>query len=339
MFSHPFPESGRSLPNRFCSSLHLSGPIRVDRMLKGASEQIVIEALGDRLMAVICAAILCGILLVGLWPLTPHPKNDVAWLENGNGLHFGRHGTILSLGAFKPADSAGGAACSLEIWVRPGRTQDSSTLLTFYSPENLVSFSLRQSISDLAIERQIRDRQDHVSLVRFYIDELFRQGGQAFVTISAGALGTLVYVNGVVVKRAARFGLSSRDFVGRLVIANSATANDSWSGELRGLAIYDRELSATEVLEHFNSWEKNGRLVISENEDPVALYVFDERAGSVVHNRAGSGPDLEIPDHYLILHQTFLKVPWKEYHPDWNYYQDILINIGGFIPLGFVFCA
>jgi len=293
----------------------------------------------DRLLAVACAGVLCGILGAGLWPFTPHPRNQVAWLENGNGLRFGRHGTILSSSAFPEADAAGGAPCSLEIWVQRSRTEDSGTVLAFYSPENLVSFSLSQSISDLAIERQIRDRQEHVSWVRIYSDELFRQERQPFVSITAGAQGTAVYVNGALVKRASRFGLSRRDLTGQLVIANSPVEDDSWRGELRGLAIFDRELTATEVLEHFNSWTKNGRPAISEKGDPVALYLFDERGGSVVHNRAGSGPELEIPDHFLILRQAFLEVPWKEYHPGWSYYQDLLINIGGFIPLGFLFCG
>src|SRR5271165_371800 len=86
---------------------------------RGASNQMVTKVVWDRLLAVICAAILSGILLVGLWPLTPHPKNQVAWLESGNGLRFGPYGTILSADAFNPTDLEGGAPCSLEIWSKP----------------------------------------------------------------------------------------------------------------------------------------------------------------------------------------------------------------------------
>jgi hypothetical protein len=300
---------------------------------------MVAKVVWDRLLAVICAAILCGILLVGLWPLTPHPKNQVAWLENGNGLHFGDYGTILSADAFKPADSEGGAPCSLEIWANPGLITDTDTMLAFYSPEKLVSFSLHQSTRNLLVQRQNQDRQGRVSEVHIYEDDVLRQGTAAFITLTASAQGTAIYVDGTLVKSASHFGLSSRDFAGQLVVANSPVANDSWTGDLRGLAIYDRELTSMEVIEHFNSWTKNGRPAISEKEGPAALYLFDERAGSVIHNRAGSALDLYIPDHYLIVRQTLLEVPWKEYHADWDYYKEVLINIGGFIPLGFVFCA
>jgi hypothetical protein len=168
---------------------------------------------------------------------------------------------------------------------------------------------------------------------------VLRPDTAAFITLTAGPHGTAFYVDGTLVKGSSDFAVSSGDFTGLLVVGNSPVANYSWSGDLLGLAIYNRELTATEVLDHSNSWTKNGRPTTTEKAEPVALYLFDEGAGTVIHNRAGSGPDLYIPDHYLIVRQTLLEVPWHEFHPDWGYVQDILINIGGFIPLGFVFCA
>lgn len=300
---------------------------------------MITRVVWDRLLAVICAVVLSGILVVGLWPFTPHPKNDVAWIPNRIGLHIGKYGTILSVGAFQAGDSAGGAPCTLEMWFKSGNINDSNTMLAFYGPENLVSFSLRQSIKDLLIQRQIRDPQDHVSEVHIYLDNVLHQETPAFITITASPQGTAFYVDGALVKRSSSFALSRKDFVGQLVVGNSPVANDNWWGDLLGLAIYDRELTPTEVFEHSNSWTKNGRPAILGKGDPVALYLLDEGAGRIIHNRGGSAPDLSIPDHYLIVRQTFLEVPWKEYYPGWSYYQDVLINIGGFIPLGFVFCA
>ncbi len=300
---------------------------------------MVTKVVWDRVLAVTCAAILCSILLVGLWPLTPYPKNKVAWLENENGLRFGHYGTILSADAFKPTDVEGGAPCSLEIWSKPGLINDSNTMLAFYSPEQLVSFSMHQSTDDLLFQRQNRNWQGRVSDVHIYVDDVLRQGTATFITLTASAQGTAIYVDGALAKSSLHFGLSSRDFAGQLVVGTSPVDNQSWSGDLLGLAIYDRMLTSTEVLEHFNSWTKNGRPAISEKEGATALYLFDERARSVIHNQVRSAPDLYIPDHYLIVRQTLLEVPWKEYHPGWGYYKDVLINIVGFIPLGFVFCA
>ena len=293
----------------------------------------------DRLLAMGCVGVLCGILWAGLWPFTPHPANQVAWLENGNGLHFAGYGTILSSRAFPPTDAAAGSACSLEIWAEPSAIQETRTLLGFYKPENLVSFSLYQFRNGLIFERQIRNRQDHASKVHTGIEVAFHAHTPAFITVTASGQGTTLYLDGALVERSSRFGLSAGDLTGQLVIANSPVEDDSWSGDLHGLAIFDRELAAGEVLDHFNSWTKRGRPVISEDGKPIALYLFDERAGSVIHNRAGTAPDLIIPDHYLILHPKFLEVPWKEFYPRWSYFEDVLVNIAGFIPLGFVFCG
>ena len=51
----------------------------------------------NRLLVVACALILCGIPMAGLSPFTPHLPNQVHWLDHGNGLHFGKYATILSV--------------------------------------------------------------------------------------------------------------------------------------------------------------------------------------------------------------------------------------------------
>jgi VanZ family protein len=293
----------------------------------------------DRLLAVACAVVLCGILWAGLWPFNPHPKNQLAWLKDRNGLDFAGHATVLSSATFPAADSRSGTACSLEIWAQAGLVPSEGTLLGFYSPENLVSFSLHQFKTGLFFQRRFREQGGHVGEVHAGILDAFHPGRPAFITITANPPRAAFYLDGILVDGDSRLGLSSRDLTGQLVIANSPVGDNSWRGELRGLAIFDRELSAAEVLDHFNSWTKNGRPEISGNAGPIALYLFNERSGSVIHNRAGSAPDLTIPDHYLIFRQPFLERPWEEFKPTWNYAQDILVNIGGFIPFGFAFCA
>jgi VanZ family protein len=136
-----------------------------------------------------------------------------------------------------------------------------------------------------------------------------------------------------------KFPLSSQDFDGELVIANSPVDGNSWSGGLRGLAFYNLNLTPAQVNRHFATWTTKGRPEVSENERVVALYLFDERAGRVIHNQVSSGTDLYIPDRYLVLDQALLTPFWKEFRPTWSYWNDVLVNIAGFVPFGFVFCA
>jgi VanZ like protein/concanavalin A-like lectin/glucanase superfamily protein len=176
-------------------------------------------------------------------------------------------------------------------------------------------------------------------LSRLYVDRVFPHRKQVFITVTSGAQQTAIYIDGVLVRMSRDFRLSSRDFTGQLVVGTSPVENDSWSGQLRGLAIYDEELTAAQVFRHYETWTKKGQPEVAENERAVGLYLFDERAGKVVHNQVRPGIDLYIPETYEIVDEKFLELPWREFKPSWGYCKDVLINIGGFVPLGFFFCA
>ena len=55
-------------------------------------------------LALICIAVLCTILTLGLWPFHS-PRNEVAWLVNHDGLHFGTYGTVISSGSLPDHES------------------------------------------------------------------------------------------------------------------------------------------------------------------------------------------------------------------------------------------
>jgi len=160
-----------------------------------------------------------------------------------------------------------------------------------------------------------------------------------FITVTSGGGHTLVYIDGALASRAAHFPLSAKDFAGKLVVANSPLTHDSWAGLLRGLALYNQELTPAQVFHHYQTWTKMRRPDITENERAVALYLFDEGTGSVIRNHVPGGIDLFIPKRYMIVRQTLLEPFWKQFSPSWGYLKEGLINITGFIPLGLFFCA
>jgi VanZ family protein len=291
------------------------------------------------ILRLLCAFVLCGILVAGLWPFHA-PKNEVSWLSNGNGLLFGEYGSLVSAGAFSVRESKEGAPCSFEIWLQPVLPNYSGTILAFYRPENLtVPFALHQSLGDLAIHRTSLDRFQHKTRTKIYIDDLFSHAKAVFVTISSGPAGTAIYADGLLVKQSANFRFSSRDLTGQVIIGNAPTTTDTWSGQVKGFALYDRELTAAEVLQHYANWTKGRHTELVENDGVVARYLFNEGKGNVVQNQVDSATNLLIPERFFVLREQFLERPWDEYHPDRSYWKDIGINIAGFIPFGFFFCA
>ena len=280
--------------------------------------------------------IICGILVAGLWPFHS-PRNQVYWSENENGIRFGHYGTILSSGIFE-STSSGGPSCSLEIWLEPASAWKAGTVLAFYRPLASRQFSLQQSHTDLALQLSIGDPRHQDRLARMFADEVFRKR-QLFITVTSDGLNTAVYIDGRLATRSLRFGFSMKDLSGKLIIANSPFQSDSWSGQVRALALYGSELSAAKVVEHYERWTRRGKPWVADNERAIALYLFDEHAGNVIHNQIRSGIDLHIPERYMVVHQTLLEPSWKEFRTQGSYLKNALINIGGFVPLGFSMCA
>jgi hypothetical protein len=291
------------------------------------------------LLRAICACILMGILVAGLWPFHA-PRNEVSWLSPGNGLRFGDYASVVSAGSFKASLSPADASCSLEIWLEPGRLDSSGTILAFYQPESRsIPFSLRQSIGDLELHRRTRGRLDRSEKARIYADGVFSHQSPVFVAISSDVSGTTVYADGALVRRSSNFRLSSSDLTGRLVVGNSPTTTDYWSGQVRQVAIYNRRLSAVEVSEDYANLTKNRPTALAESQGVMARYLFNERNGNVAHNQLDSATDLLIPERFFVLHEQFLETPWREFYPEWSYWRDVGINVVGFIPLGFFFSA
>jgi len=287
----------------------------------------------SNLLLAICLLVLCGILAAGLWPFHA-PKNEVTWLSGGNGLLFGKRGTIVSASQFKVGNSQGNNSCSLELWLEPTRVDSGGMILTFYRPAN--TFAARQYRGGaLVLERG--SQSDLAKRAGTYVGDVFKSSKPVFVAITSGEAGAATYINGTLFKNFPSFAFSRGDLTGQLIIGNAASTTYTWPGQFKGLAIYDRELTAGEVSQHYAMSTANRQADLAKSGDVVAFYLFDEGSGNVVHSQVASAPDLLIPERFVIVHQWFLEPSWKEFRPVWSYWKDVTINVAGFIPMGFFF--
>jgi hypothetical protein len=287
-------------------------------------------------LGAICFVVVCVIVSLGLWPFHV-PRNEVTWLRDANGLSFGRSGTVLSSDALNPTDSKDETCCSIEIWAQPHPYLDSATVLAFYTPENPYQLRLRQSLTDFRLQAVIPNGPDPGANVNLYVPEVFRRAEPAFITVTSGRQGTAVYVAGAIAKTAAQLRIPKSAFAGRILLGDSPLQPSSWYGQIRGLAIYDAELTAAQASRHYYTWTKNGRPEVVEDERPIALYLFDEYSGSVVHSQVKSGVNLYIPERYMVVDKIFIEPFWQEFNMSRGYWSAVLKNIVGFVPLGFCF--
>ena len=289
------------------------------------------------LAGTVCLCLFGIILTAGLWPFHI-PANQVTWLRDRDGLKFGRHGSVLSAGPIRARDLTNPSA-TLEIWLEPAHTEASGTILAFdASAHPGEPFSLHQVRDALVVRRNNVDPQGISRTALFNVDAVFQQNRPVFVTVCLDNQGTSVYVDGVLAK-VSPLSRTWNDLTGRALLANSPTSNDNWSGTIRGLAIYQQKLTASQVAADYLSWTAKPKTIASAAKGADALYLFDERGGAVVHNRLDPAADLTIPTHYFILHPSLLRSPWKGYRPKWSYWQDVAVNIAGFVPFGFCVCA
>jgi VanZ family protein len=288
---------------------------------------------GRTITIVFFVIILAGTLTAGLWPFDS-PRNDVTWEQGESGLFFGKHGTAFA-NMEMSFDEANSGPFTLELWVKPTEIWTTGTIFASYDSRTRHQFTVTQNYMDLVlrVEDGMNSGPGGDSELRLY--DVFR-GPAVLVSIVSDGKAVSIYVDGVRKSQSQEFPLSGRDFEGRLILANSALRDRSWSGTVRGMAIYGCDLNSAAIQQHVGDWIHKGEPVSASFENLVALYLFRERSGEVIHNAAAGGVDLRIPTSFTVVDQLRFESPVSELHDQGNYLKNALLNVVGFIPLGFV---
>jgi VanZ family protein len=292
---------------------------------------------GTRILPLSCFLLTAILLVIALWPFDPFPRNEVTWLP-GHGVEFGDHGIIFSPGFLEPGASRTKAFCSLAIRLQPrvAYLNNSGTLLVFYTPEDPSQFRLMQYRDELLIRRDRRDDKNHLKTIEIELEHVFLRDEPVSFTITSGPDGSVAYRNGVWAGASKRMGLSCVGFSGQLILGNSAVSDNPWLGKLFDVAIYDRGLTPEEVARDYAmSTSSPAQQESASNRGMIARYSFTGGPGKTIQSATGSAPALFIPEVFRILHKKILMMPWEE-SPDKLDLRDIVINIVGLVPFGFL---
>ena len=140
-------------------------------------------------------------------------------------------------------------------------------------------------------------------------DGVFHPPTSVLITITSGPGGSSAFVDGILAETYPALKLSLLDFSGQLVLGTSPVEDDTWTGQVRGLVLYGRELSSSEIARHPGAWAQGMDPAVAAREGALALYTFEERSGDLVHDRlARSSPDLYIPRTFQLPHKPLLRV-------------------------------
>jgi hypothetical protein len=292
---------------------------------------------GERngIKALFIAAVI-AVLVATLWPGDPFTRNGVTWLQGIRGLKFESPGLVVSKEYLKPAETQATESYSVELLVRPANRQ-SSTILAFYNDARPTQLLIGQDGERLLVTHDTGIQSDRTKTIEFHADHVFRPGRLVLVTISSGPSGTVVYLDGKTAGYFPLFKFSRSEMSGQIVLGTPPSMYEPWSGELRGLAIYSKELTVRDALQHYRGWMDSS--APHDIDGAIARYAFAEAAGREIRDDVPSGPNLEVPAIFSVPHKAFLRSAKKEFKASWRYAKDVAVNIAGFVPLGLIACA
>jgi hypothetical protein len=290
-------------------------------------------------LGVLCWFAIFAILIATLWPFDFFAANRVSWLPDTAGLRFAGHGVVLGSATLNPAMAGFGDSYSLELLVRPASISSTGYILSIYAAERRSELVVFQRYDRLGISRGFSNALDDERSPELNAYHMFEKGKLLLVTITSGPKGLIVYKNGGQPQIIPEFKIVHGDLAGQIVLGNAAMAFSPFSGEIRGLAIYRKELMPAEVHRDFQNWISGHALDPAELSEAIALYRFSERTGRQIRSAVGSGPDLQIPEDFRVPYKPFLESPADGFVPNWAYLRGAVENILGFAPLGFLLCA
>ncbi len=283
---------------------------------------------GTKRLCLLCLLVTGLIFLAGLWPLKFNPPNRVAWLKGGRGLHFSGRGIAYSPGVAAGAERQ--EAFSIELFFRPLKDQACSVapVLSLVDEGETPMLMIGQWRSHVIIRGKAGEIDS---------GNILTIGKRALVTITTGEEGTTLYIDGRAVKVYPGLDLAGPQWsTSRILLGNSPTGKAHWTGDILGLAVYDRPLKADEAYLDHRAWASGRMKRLLENRGIVSLYVFGEGAGGSVLDLTGRGRDILVPAAFRILKEERLVPIWKDFRLSRSYLTDIAVNIAGFVPLGFI---
>lgn len=300
-----------------------------------------------RLLTAVCVTVLLIILIAGFWPFNFFPENKVTWLQDRDGVRFSGQSMIFSADSGQKQRSSPfyNKSISLELWLRPAlETGNAPSILTLYDGKSPDLLAIKQWRSHLVIRSRVNNpaaRKRGKAYQELGFLNILPKGRDAFITITMGSEGTILYCNGQLMNTYPRHHLLPADPQGnlRLILGNSPSGESYWTGDIMGLAFFNRPLTSEEIFRHYQSWAGNDYFSIKREKGLISLYPFYERKGETINNIANPDEMLIIPEIFKPLQREILSIPWSEVHWNWSFAQDVIINLLGFIPLGFFFAA
>jgi VanZ family protein len=296
-----------------------------------------------KLLGGICLTILVIIFIAGLWPFNFFPKNKVAWLQDKNGVYFPGQGMILSPDSLNDPQQLllNKKSITIEILIHPTEEppDNINRILSIYDAEGSEITFLGQWKKDLIIQSRIKRPVGNILHSEIGVDDALRKDQDYLLSITSGTEGTNIYINGQPAHTYPHhrlLGSITSKNIG-FILGNSPVGKNSWKGRITRLAIYNRTFTAEQVFKHYQLYLENNFTIHTEKEGWIGLYLFNEKQDAVIRDYSNLNNHLTIPVLFRPVKKIILDPPWHDFRWNKSFVQDTIVNLLGFVPLGFFF--
>jgi hypothetical protein len=291
---------------------------------------------------ILITAALALVLLITLWaglkPKGYRFRNNATWLQRTCGIAIGPIGIAYSRDSLQwLRQNSQDTAFTIELSVEgAGLTANGCPyVLSFWDGTLPEPMMIGQWLNHLIV--RVRDLNAQKGYREFGALHVFDRGKKQLIQIVSSRSQTVFYINGDRTGEPLSASILSKNGLrGRLILGNSALANSPWQGKFHGISMCKKELSPEEAALRFRQWDSLGRADLPPMAQAAHFFRFDETQGAIAHDCVANGFDLQIPRLFHIIKKRVLTGPWDDFQWDRSYLLDILVNLAGFIPLGFL---
>ncbi len=188
-------------------------------------------------------------------------------------------------------------------------------LLSIYDVDGRELFLIAQWRAGLVIRTLEEERHYRLKYRETGVGSFHRDTSRTF-SIRCDNTGVTVHADGKSVPSRIRGPLpllSNSRAPAFLIVGNSPTGESPWRGDILALSFVGTK--------------------------PLIDYRFSERTGSICRSGPGPGHDLVIPAVFRAPKKGVLVPPWRVQQFNRSFWNDVAVNVLGFIPFGFAVSA
>jgi len=285
--------------------------------------------------------VVVGILAVGLNPRGLSLYNDIH--RDAEGIRFGEYGVAYTEPFLTSDQSRQLAAAGFTIHTAfelPDPPADGFNIIALvHNGDDRSQLLIGQWRHHLIVMNG--DDYDHRrGTPRLSIDTSQMDADQIFLSLTVGARAPTasLYLNGVLrqANENIKLTLPAGDSLARLVLGNSVYADSSFQGRLSWFAILDQALGSEEVQRHYEQWQQGTSWPFDGSGQTLVSYRFGDQFGDMVEVVSEQRMHLEIPACTTAVKRRLLAPPSGNSERLRDSLSDIVVNLLGFVPFGFL---